>query len=63
MAKGATIDVSMHWPYLIEIWRIVPMNHDETKKDANVLQYSLPKGNQNIKKRKTVGKPLKISSI
>ena len=40
MAKGATVDVPMHWAYLMGIWRNVPMSHDEKKKDINVLQYS-----------------------
>ena len=40
MAKGATVDVPMHWAYLMGIWRNVPMNHDEKKKDVYVLQYS-----------------------
>ena len=29
MAKGATVDVPMHWVYLMGIWRNVPMSHDE----------------------------------
>ena len=32
MAKGATVDVPMHWAYLMGIWRNVPMSHDEKKK-------------------------------
>ena len=43
MAKGDTVaGVPTHWAYLMEIWHKVQMNHDEKKKDANVLQYSLP---------------------
>ena len=34
MAKGATVDVPMHWAYLMGIWRNVPMSHDEKKKDV-----------------------------
>ena len=40
MAKGATVDVPMHWVYLMGIWRNVPMSHDEKKKDVYVLPYS-----------------------
>ena len=40
MAKGATVDVPMHWTYLMGIWRNVPMSHDEKKEDAYVLPYS-----------------------
>ena len=32
MAKGATIDIPMHWAYLMGIWRNVPLSHDEKKK-------------------------------
>ena len=43
MANGATINVPMHWAYLMGIWLKVPMNHDEKNKYVNVLQYSLAK--------------------
>ena len=29
MAKGATIDVPMHWAYLMGTWRNVPLSHDK----------------------------------
>ena len=63
MAIGATIDVPMHWAYLMGIWRNVPLSHDEKKKDVNVLQHSLPYEHRNIKKYMAIGRPLKISFI
>ena len=38
MAKGATIDVPMHWAYLMGIWCNVPLSHDFKKmaKEATV---------------------------
>ncbi len=40
MAKGATVDVPIHWVYLLGIWRDVPMSHDEKENDVYVWPYS-----------------------
>ncbi len=43
MAKGATVDVPIHWVYLMGIWRNVPMSHDEKKKINMFCHIANPK--------------------